>query len=852
MAALNLSIIPYLVLALAIPACGLQKYDFENGIPADIEVKGIGQMTEQPDLVISGKKSIYADSRNDTDEWHEFLNTSSSVKLEKGRLYHISFNYRIVDPGDTKARFYSVFKWAGGEYYGNFWLWNREKGATGKIDRLVRPEGDDCRFIIGIRHQASLVVDDIVIEDVTDVPIEQSLHVKSVTASRLDTMRQQLNQLRYKQGIPDLVRDFAVILCDEGAGAKAVNNRKRIFADFNPDFVDWSPIGPLAKEFGVRSSRGGPEYQEFYKFEGPEVWETRYEKFVGSGFAMSLDGTLIQDETWGEGGYFTCHNGANWHRYFKTKIEEVATKMTAICQDNIACPPWLKGWGCFCDSCMANFRDYLRGRYSKEELERVGIADLASFSARDYFVSHGRWGFGAVEDPIVREYIKFQHISQLEAWADVAKGIKDVGLSQGRAIPVYGNQIGAFGMWPYAVALSQLTDIVEIEEVIGIKDKIRFQSMYYKLGRASGENERPVWVRGPVYDDTKTNTPMLKTSFWTVHLAEALANGGFRDFSLGMNAPWTGDPNTLDFMDDPALYSLYTQFAKFIDENRVLFTNRESMAQVALVYSLPSLLFRRYYPLDIDDNSAFERVQKTADLLDENHIPYDCVVFGHPEIWDDSRVLRNLSRYKVLVLPTIDAISDAQIEALKDFVQKGGKIVVCDPRAGTRDENFNPRQKRALEGISVISMIDKTDQPDTALNAMRAVSLVSVEAPKKVTVNVWKSAEGQSLDIHLLNYDVDLEKNQANPASSVQVTVKVPSNFYFEKAIWSRPGIRKLDIPFEQKGYVVTFTLPSLQDYSVISLSAEEALDEANSYLKERRTLDREAVKKLAVKYNLY
>ncbi|MCL6628680.1 MAG: beta-galactosidase trimerization domain-containing protein, partial [Armatimonadetes bacterium] len=234
------------------------------------------------------------------------------------------------------------------------------------------------------------------------------------------------------------------------------------------------------------------------------------------------------------------------------------------------------------------------------------------------------------------------------------------------------------------------------------------------------------------------------------------------------------------------------------------------------------------------------------------HIPYDCVVFGHPEIWDDSRVLRNLSRYKVLVLPTIDAISDAQVEALKDFMQKGGKIVVCDPRAGTRDENFNPRQKRALEGISVIGMIDKTDQPDAALNAMRAVSLVSVEAPKKVTVNIWKSADGQSLDIHLLNYDVDLEKNQANPVSSVQVTVKVPSNFYFEKAIWNRPGIRKLDIPFEQEGDVVTFTLPSLQDYSVISLSTEEALDEANSYLKERRTLDREAVKKLATKYNLY
>jgi hypothetical protein len=826
-----------------------QTYDFESGVPADLEVRGIGQITDQPGLVISGSKSVFADSRSDNDEWHEFLSTSASVKLEKGRLYHISFSYRIVDPGDSKARFYSVFKWAGGEYYGNFWLWNREKGATGRIDRLVIPGGDDCRFIIGIRHQAALVVDDIVIEDVTDVPIDSSLRVKSSKAYDLDAMRQQLNQLRYKQGISDLVRDFAVILCDEGAGAKAYNNRKRIVVDFNPDFVDWNPIGPLAKEFGIRSSRGGPEYQEFYKMEGKEIWEARFERFVGSGFALSLDGTLIQDETWGEGGYFTCHNGENWHQYFKSKIEEVASKTTAICQDNIAAAPWLKGWGCFCDACMKKFRRYLHSRYTDEELKKMGVSDLTTFSARDYFLSHGRWGFKAVEDPIVREYIKFQHVSQLEAWADVVKSIKDVGLSQGRAIPVYGNQIGAFGMWPYAVALSQLTDVVEIEEVIGIKDRIPFQSMYYKLGRASGEDERPVWVRGPVYDDTKPNTPMLSTAFWTVHLSEALANGGFRVFSLGMNAPWTGDPNTLDFMDDPALYSLYTQFAKFIDENRALFTHRESIAQVALVYSLPSLMFRRYYPLNIDDNSAFERVQKTADMLDRNHIPFDCVVFGHPEIWDDTRVLRNLSRYKVVILPTIDAISDAQVEALKNFVRQGGKVIVCDPKAGIRDENFNLRSAPALGDLSVINAVDKLD---LGLEVMREASLVAVEAPETVTVNLWKSAKGRSLDVHLLNYDVDPSKNKVNPASSVRVAVRVPSDFYFEKAIWTRPGVRKLELPFERKGDTVTFTLPSLNDYSVVSLTTEKALSEANEELRERRELDIEAVKKEATKLNLY
>lgn len=824
----------------------MHKIDFEKGSPEIYSING-AQITNVPGSVLSGDRSLIADFSNADDEWHEFLTTSEQVRFAPGHTYHVSFRYRVIDEGEKETRFYSLLRSrSGGDKYGEFWLWKRETGAEGIIHRLFRiDEKDDWVLILGVRHKGAILIDDVEIRRCEGKAPGMGKPIKPGKTDLIER-KSRLDMLRDSEGLRQLLGDMLIVWCNEGAGEKIISAREQYALELKPDFVDWNPCGPLAKDFGVRTSAGGPEYQEFYKMEGQDIWNVRMQMFLDNGFAESVDGTLIQDETWGEGGYFTCHNGDGWHEWFISELLKRNRKQLGMCQDNIACAPWYKGHGCFCKPCLTKFRTWLKSRYSSDELAELGITDVDKFDYRERVVTFGLIGNQALEDPVTREYIKFQFASQLGAWADVVERVKADGKQRGFSVPCYGNQIGAFGMWPFAVAIGEFCDVIEIEEVIGVGDRIPNQGWVYKMGRASGNDEKPVWVRGPVYDDKKERTPQLSPMFWRVHFAEALANGGVRDISFGMNAPWTGDPTTLDFIDSPELQKVWKEYSDLCDANRAVFTHRESLAKVALVYSLPTTMFRRFYPLDIDDNSYFSQFDKTAKLLDSEHVPYDCIVFGHSELFPTA--VAQLKKYSILVLPSADALSDVQINLLKNFAARGGIVVKMD-EIGTHDENLN---KREIAALSDVAMLDLEKDRDKALSALRTASIVTADVPKDVTVNAWISAGGASVDLHFVNYGADLEKRTWNPVKPFKVSVRLPNGFRPDTARLLRFGKQPEELRFTIEKGVASVMVPAFEDYAVVSFAQKSKLDAANAAAQKRREEDKASVKRLAQEKELY
>lgn len=824
------------------------RFDFEVGIPEELIIDG-AQIATNPALVIDGAGSLFASSLNDEGEWHEFLHTGPAVKLQPGTGYRIRFEYWIIDPGPgdvTKTRFYSLVRSRNGrapDVQGQnwqTWMWTRERGARDVLDRLLEIPADgpdDYFLIVGIRKQGALVIDNLTIDPTEPGPPGAGLPVKP-GKSILAAAKAELDAARKRDGLDQLMGDMLVVLCNEGAGHKAREKKDQIVADLAPDYVDWSPIGPLAAEYGIRTSRGGIEYQELYGMEAEaEVWPRRFELFVDSGFVRSLDNTLIQDETWGPGGYYMCHNGENWHNYFNKMLLKLTADWQGVCQDNIACAPWNKGGGCFCKACDRWFRTYLGERYTAADLLARGIADLDTFSMRERIVRYGLVGNEALRDPLIRDYIKFQYISQLARWADTVRVVKEDFRRRGRAVAVYGNQIGCDGDFPFAVALSQYTDIVEIEELRSIREGVSPAPTHYKVGLASGDHEKPVWVRGPVHD-SKKGTPMLSRTFWSVHLAQALANGGVRDLSLGYNAPNTGDPNVPDYMDDPGVYAVYETYSQFMRDNRATLTHRESQARVAVVYSLPSLMFRRFQSLAIADDDAFGRFSRTLRQLEAWHVPFDVLVFGHPEFHDDAAVLARLPRYSTLVLPTADALTDAQAQALRDFAAGGGTVIAADP-LGTRDQDYNPREKSAVAGLATLDW-----GSDRARAALREAAGVEIDAPESVTVNVWRSVDGQSLDVHLVNYDVDLEDERANPVGPLALRIRLPQGLAPAAAHCLRPDERPADIGAKTVDGWAEVTIPRFATYAIVSLGDSEARKQANRAATARRQWDQAAVRK--------
>ena len=821
--------------------------DFEPGSVEPYVLDG-ARITDAPGFVLSGSRSVLADSRSSGDEWHEFFRTSPDVRFEPEHAYLITFDYRILDSGKPETRFYSLLRSrSGGDIYGWFWLWNRESGAEGTIRRLFRiEEKDDWMLIIGVRHRGAILIDRVSISRAESEPPGWGLPVKPGSTDIVRTGA-ELDALRRREGLDELTADMLIIWCNEGAGAKIIDARERFAEEHQPDFVDWNPCGPLARDFGVRTSSGGPEYQEFYRFEGPDLWDGRYQRFVDNGFAASLDGTTIRDETWGEGGYFTCHNGKGWHRWFTDRLLAMTADRLAVCQDNIACAPFLKGYGCFCGPCLAGFRSWLKSRYAADELAAFGITDIESFDYAEPATRHGLIGNRALSDPVTREYIKYQYCSHLGAWGRVVAAVKDDSKRRGYPVPCYGNQIGAAGWWPYAIAIGLLCDVIEIEDVFGVRDRIPNRSLQYKMGRASGHESKPVWVRGPVYDEKKERAPELSPLFWQTHLAEALANGGARTISFGINAPWTGDPDTLDFIDSPQVRDVWKQYAELCRANRAVFTRRESLAKVALVYSLPSTMYRRFYPLQIDDNSVFGAFESAARLLDENHVPYDCVVFGHPEVFPTQ--MSRLARYDTLVIPAADALTDTQVSFLQKFASKGGKIVSGGP-LGIFDADLN---KRTGENpLSCVHPVDLDEDRDSAVRLLRGASAVVVDAPSNVTANLWMSAGGASVDLHLVNYDADLAAGVRREAGPLNARVNLPDGFRFDCVRLLRYGHPPTDLEFARTEGSVSVVVPEFGSYAVVSFADRAKLDAANAAAERRRAADREHVMRLAAEKGLY
>jgi hypothetical protein len=519
----------------------------------------------------------------------------------------------------------------------------------------------------------------------------------------------------------------------------------------------------------------------------------------------------------------------------------------SVCQDNISCVGFERIAAGFSPPAMALFREHLRKRYPPERLSQWGIGDLNSFSVQEHILANGLLGDHAWRDPVVREFIKFQYISHLLNWADVVRRVKQRGQQQNRTIPVYGNQINADGTWPFAVAISQLCDVIEVEVLTGGKDKVPRHHLVYKTGRAGSHNQRPVWVRGPITDDTKEKMPMLSTSFWTVIYGEGLACGGIRDISLGVNKPWTGEPGTLDYIDDPGMNRLWKSFADMIWANRTVFSKRDSMARAAVVYSYPTLIFRRFRPLNLWGEKSFAAFKSMAMMLENSHVPYDVVVFGHPEIWDDAPTLQQLEKYDVIMLPWIEALTDEQAKVLRDFVGNGGALVF-DGRIGIYDENMNLRKTPSLEGVDMTHVKDRR----RVTSLLQQASSVEIKAPETVSVNFWRSREGETLGLHLVDYNVDVQGNNFYTLANLPIRVKMPAGAKIDKCYLIAPGEERTELSFRREDGWLSTLVPSLNGYAAVAFTNQRDFDAANEAAVRRREADRRLVTREASRLNLY
>ncbi len=154
----------------------------------------------------------------------------------------------------------------------------------------------------------------------------------------------------------------------------------------------------------------------------------------------------------------------------------------------------------------------------------------------------------------------------------------------------------------------------------------------------------------------------------------------------GFNYYTSGDEGMSRVVDPAFRPELFAWIAA--NEARLYPPALRPYANLAVLYSQTTMDYR-----DRGDWEQAERTDAfygTLGLLLESHIPFEVL---------SERQLDRLDEFETLLLPQVEALSDAQAAELRAWVEAGGRLIVTGEEAVRYDERGNPRRDYALADL---------------------------------------------------------------------------------------------------------------------------------------------------------
>jgi hypothetical protein len=507
-----------------------------------------------------------------------------------------------------------------------------------------------------------------------------------------------------------------------------------VIRDFDPDVAEWSilPTSPnLSKR--PRGVAGGAEWQEFPQ--GKDQMD-RWLRIMGKAWTPTeADGVDIPASgvasSWKYGPehpvdlWFVTQFSPRYHQFHVADLLEQAAKpgVGVVRVDNLLVPPGLiHDNGGFSRDTLRAFKDWLARRKTPNQLKQLGIGSLESWDAG----AELRKRRGKIEEPLVREYILFFNAAAADRWRDEVQAVE----RRFPGIPVGGNQAHHAPLIPYRFAI-----LSDISHFLFVEHQNFDNAVLYRLLLAGGRHRKPLW--------TWFNT------FPELGYYEAWSLGATPYISLC----------TLDSHREKGyffhpripkdLYDRGARAAAFAKKHRELLRPAfRTEAKLAVIYSVPSFLYRFCSAMGIADKHVGELLQRTGDYLDRKHVPYDFEVFGHHDLWPDGNLDERLARYEMVILPEVAAISQEQYEAIQRFAARGGRIAVLK-EFGSRDQDYC-RREAALPTPDNIGMKPGEDYAARAFRLAVEPYAVSTSAPDTVRINILR--KGDSFQMHFFTW----------------------------------------------------------------------------------------------------
>jgi len=514
-----------------------------------------------------------------------------------------------------------------------------------------------------------------------------------------------------------------------------------------------------------------------------------------------------------------CKNHPGWIHFQKrvTRMAIERIKADFIHYDNLYV--WPEPDSCHCKVCERKFRDFLAGKYAPAQLKkRLGFSDLSGVIPPAFATEGG----GAhprdlerITDPLKQEWIDFRCQALSEMYAELcayARSLKPDIVLECNPVTTVINQAYYRGVDIPRLVRHGHCFWVEDGNSARLEEDGRLVSSIrtYKIARTL-KNSAFAYLHGKDADGAR------------LCVAEAMA------FNLDCIGPAGADRN------HPA-----KALIEFFRERRDLYAQAETLADVAVLRSFQSLAWENF--------ATHLSVLLAEQVLIQKRVPFH-IIFDHG--------LDDLDRYRALILPNVQFMSDAMIAKVQRYVERGGGLLVLGQTA-TRNEISRLRHKPGLADFAggdgsgpskaecgkgramYIPRAQPTEPvPERALS--RRVDnrywhlpqnteeifdgilwcvgrrlLVEVDAGPNVAAEVTTRREPPMLILHLVNYDVQ------KSISSVPVSLSLPENAAARRVHFLDPADgADQEIPFEQDANRITFSLPHLNIYSLAKVDLE-------------------------------
>jgi len=331
----------------------------------------------------------------------------------------------------------------------------------------------------------------------------------------------------------------------------------------------------------------------------------------------------------------------------------------------------------------------------------------------------------------------------------------------------------------------------------------------YKLGAAiQPEKRRAVIVF------TRTLEGMPTPGMFKSAMGESMAGGGFL-------TPWGFVLH--ESRDHKREVARYTHF---YEANEELFARQDNIADVAVVTpSLTSLVKKLAGDEEqYTNNGAMVVCRMLADINILHDVLLDSSTFDEAA----------LSKYRLIVLPEVDIISDSNFAVLKKLAVGGTKILLTGDSL-RYDTELNERNEK-LEGDGILHIPEIFPREYTherlkekyeiinAFDHVKAIHDLYTDGMLKTTAAplthiTLTASECESL-VHFVNYNTNRGPYSTRVIPDYNIKTTVRLNRKVTEAYILTPDNcgEPQRLPFEAENDCITFTLPRLEYYSFVRL----------------------------------